>query len=108
MLRFVVFIPMQYKFCVDGVWRHDESQPFITGDYGLVNTILIREPDMIPSTYSHQPPDVDMDYDVVMPPVRQHIYIKKFKFCFSNAASVPITVLFFLVATVIIVTVQVS
>ena len=63
---------------------------------------------MIPSTYSHQPPDMDMDYDVVMPPVRQHIYIKKFKFCFSNAASVPITVLFFLVATVIIVTVQVS
>lgn len=58
----------QYKFCVDGVWRHDESQPFITGDYGLVNTILIREPDMIPSTYSHQPPDMDMDYDVVMPP----------------------------------------
>lgn len=75
MLRFVVFIPMQYKFCVDGVWRHDESQPFITGDYGLVNTILIREPDMIPPTYSHQPPDMDMDYDVVMPPVRQHIYI---------------------------------
>ncbi|KAF3962417.1 hypothetical protein CMV_013056 [Castanea mollissima] len=58
----------QYKFCVDGVWRHDESQPFITGDYGLVNTILIREPDMIPPTYSHQPPDMDMDYDVVMPP----------------------------------------
>lgn len=58
----------QYKFCVDGVWRHDESQPFIPGEYGLVNTILIREPDMIPSTYSHQPPDIDMDYDVVMPP----------------------------------------
>ena len=32
---------------------------------------------MIPSTYSHQPPDMDMDYDVVMPPVRQHIYILK-------------------------------
>lgn len=59
----------QYKFCVDGVWRHDESQPFVRGEYGLVNTIfLAREPDMIPATYSPQTPgNMDVDYDVSMP-----------------------------------------
>lgn len=32
---------MQYKFYVDGEWRHDERQPFLTGNYGIVNTICI-------------------------------------------------------------------
>ncbi|XP_048440388.1 sucrose nonfermenting 4-like protein isoform X2 [Pyrus x bretschneideri] len=31
----------QYKFFVDGEWRHDEHQPFVSGEYGLVNTILL-------------------------------------------------------------------
>ena len=82
MLGFVVFIHTQYKFCVDGVWRHDESQPFVRGEYGLVNTIfLAREPDMIPATYSPQTPgNMDVDYDVIMPAVR--IYKKEeVKFC---------------------------
>ncbi|XP_042517570.1 sucrose nonfermenting 4-like protein isoform X2 [Macadamia integrifolia] len=36
----------QYKFVVDGEWRHDENQPFVTGNYGTVNTVLLtREPD---------------------------------------------------------------
>ncbi|KAF3795759.1 Sucrose nonfermenting 4-like protein [Nymphaea thermarum] len=36
----------QYKFIVDGEWRHDEHQPYVSGDYGIVNTIMIaREPD---------------------------------------------------------------
>ncbi|CAI9284786.1 unnamed protein product [Lactuca saligna] len=25
----------QYKFIVDGEWRHDEHQPFVTGNYGV-------------------------------------------------------------------------
>lgn len=29
---------MQYKFFVDGEWRHDERQPHKTGEYGVVNT----------------------------------------------------------------------
>lgn len=29
---------MQYKFLVDGEWRHDERQPHKNGEYGIVNT----------------------------------------------------------------------
>lgn len=32
---------MQYKFFVDGEWRHDEHQPFATSEYGIVNTIFL-------------------------------------------------------------------
>ncbi|XP_062175177.1 sucrose nonfermenting 4-like protein isoform X3 [Alnus glutinosa] len=31
----------QYKFCVDEQWRNDESQPYVTGEYGVVNTLLL-------------------------------------------------------------------
>ncbi|KAL1372534.1 hypothetical protein HN51_002671 [Arachis hypogaea] len=31
----------QYKFYVDGEWRHDEHQPYISGEIGIVNTILL-------------------------------------------------------------------
>ncbi|XP_047324638.1 sucrose nonfermenting 4-like protein [Impatiens glandulifera] len=31
----------QYKFFVDGEWRHDEHQPFESGNYGVVNTIFL-------------------------------------------------------------------
>ncbi|XP_050218322.1 sucrose nonfermenting 4-like protein [Mercurialis annua] len=30
----------QYKFFVDGEWRHDERQPCSTSEYGVVNTVL--------------------------------------------------------------------
>lgn len=56
----------QYKFYVDGEWRHDEHQPFVSGNLGsAVNTIFLpREPDVIPTTYG---PDVtggnSMDVD---------------------------------------------
>ncbi|KAK9136954.1 hypothetical protein Sjap_007548 [Stephania japonica] len=43
----------QYKFFVDGEWRHDESQPFVSGNYGIVNTVLLaREPDPVPTILS--------------------------------------------------------
>jgi hypothetical protein len=35
------FINMQYKFYVDGQWRYDESQPYVTGENGVVNTLLL-------------------------------------------------------------------
>ncbi|KAI4317613.1 hypothetical protein L6164_025471 [Bauhinia variegata] len=39
----------QYKFFVDGEWRHDEHQPFITGEYGIVNTVfLATDPNYMP------------------------------------------------------------
>ncbi|XP_043709811.1 sucrose nonfermenting 4-like protein isoform X2 [Telopea speciosissima] len=58
----------QYKFFVDGEWRHDENQPFVTGNYGTVNTVLLtREPDpntaiLFPETPgSRSNMDVDTD-----------------------------------------------
>ncbi|KAL6971309.1 AMP-activated serine/threonine-protein kinase regulatory subunit [Sarracenia purpurea var. burkii] len=39
----------QYKFIVDGEWRHDENQPFVSANYGTVNTVLLaRESDYVP------------------------------------------------------------
>ncbi|GFQ03979.1 sucrose nonfermenting 4-like protein [Phtheirospermum japonicum] len=58
----------QYKFVVDGDWRHDEHQPFISSNIGTVNTILLtRESDYVTSMISPQmPPSVpgsSMDVD---------------------------------------------
>ncbi|KAF5935709.1 hypothetical protein HYC85_026838 [Camellia sinensis] len=56
-LRYVVFISVQYKFFVDGEWRHDEHQPFVSGNYGVVNSVfLAREPDVIPASYTPETP----------------------------------------------------
>ncbi|ESW19034.1 hypothetical protein PHAVU_006G091100 [Phaseolus vulgaris] len=47
----------QYKFNVDGEWRHDEQQPSVSGSCGVVNTIhLMREPDILPSILSNETP----------------------------------------------------
>ncbi|KAJ1380908.1 Immunoglobulin-like fold [Sesbania bispinosa] len=58
----------QYKFIVDGEWRHDEQQPFVSGSYGLVNAIyLMREPDVLPSILSAETPGrshMEVDNDV--------------------------------------------
>ncbi|GJP46218.1 hypothetical protein CLOM_g5526, partial [Closterium sp. NIES-68] len=36
----------QYKFIVDGEWRHDESQPFMPDPLGNVNNwLLVRDSD---------------------------------------------------------------
>lgn len=32
---------MQFKFFVDGEWKHDEHQPYAAGEYGIVNTIFV-------------------------------------------------------------------
>ncbi|KAK3041990.1 hypothetical protein RJ639_002298 [Escallonia herrerae] len=58
---------IKYKFFVDGEWRHDDHQPFVSGNYGVVNTIfLAREPDMIPAFFSPETPgrsNMDVDND---------------------------------------------
>ncbi|MBA0804020.1 hypothetical protein Gohar_014175, partial [Gossypium harknessii] len=56
-----------FKFFVDNEWRHDEHQPFVIGDYGVVNTIFIaREPDMLPPSFSPEMPGrSNMDLDDV-------------------------------------------
>lgn len=45
---------LQYKFYVDGEWRHNEQQPFVTGNIGIVNTLFLGggEPDMVPTIFS--------------------------------------------------------
>lgn len=58
----------QYKFFVDGEWRHDERQPFVSGNYGVVNTVFLpRESDAIPERFGSDVPvrsnmDVDNDF----------------------------------------------
>lgn len=55
---------MQYKFFVDGEWRHDERQPTILGEYGTVNTLyLTREYNQINSVLSPSTPGTRMDVD---------------------------------------------
>lgn len=65
---------MQYKFYVDGEWRHDEQQQFLSGNYGVVNTIFLSgEPDMVPNVFPPEAPgraNMDVDNDVYMPVVR--------------------------------------
>lgn len=63
-----VFTYLQYKFCVDEEWRHDERQQFVSGNYGVVNTIFLpRESDGIPELFNSDVParsnmDVDNDF----------------------------------------------
>ncbi|XP_043724069.1 sucrose nonfermenting 4-like protein [Telopea speciosissima] len=46
----------QYKFLVDGVWRLDENQPYVTDEYGMVNNIiLVKEPELAPSILRSEP-----------------------------------------------------
>ncbi|XP_027189276.2 sucrose nonfermenting 4-like protein isoform X1 [Cicer arietinum] len=42
----------QYKFNVDGEWRHDEQQPFINVSVGTVNTIFVTQPSILPSNFN--------------------------------------------------------
>lgn len=54
---------MQYKFYVDGEWRHDEHQPCLSGEYGIVNTVFLATdpfvPLLTPDTVSGSNMDVD-------------------------------------------------
>jgi hypothetical protein len=56
-------IDLQYKFCVDGEWKHDEGQTTTTGEYGVVNTLyLTRGFDHINNVVSPSTPG-SMDVD---------------------------------------------
>ncbi|CAN1219903.1 Sucrose nonfermenting 4-like protein [Linum perenne] len=65
--KFYKCIDMQYKFIVDGEWRHDEHQPFESGSFGVVNTVFLpREPDVVPASFSSGGPGrSNMDLDDV-------------------------------------------
>ncbi|KAI4303195.1 hypothetical protein MLD38_038855 [Melastoma candidum] len=56
----------QYKFFVDGNWRHDEHQPYAASEYGIVNTIFLAsaESNIVPGSPGSQlPPVRNMDLD---------------------------------------------
>ncbi|MBA0770921.1 hypothetical protein Gotri_019469 [Gossypium trilobum] len=57
----------QFKFFVDGEWRHDDRQPFVNGNYGVVNTVFIaRELDVVSQSVSPEAPSRShMDVDDV-------------------------------------------
>ncbi|GAU38547.1 hypothetical protein TSUD_320190 [Trifolium subterraneum] len=53
-----------YKFFVDGEWRHDEHQPYVHGQYGIVNTVLLAtDPNFIPLITSDIASGNNMDVD---------------------------------------------
>ncbi|CAN1219902.1 Sucrose nonfermenting 4-like protein [Linum perenne] len=62
----------QYKFIVDGEWRHDEHQPFESGSFGVVNTVFLpREPDVVPASFSSGGPgrsnmDLENNSDIII------------------------------------------
>ena len=59
------FLPyMQLKFFVDGECRHDEHQPYVSGEYGVVNTIMLAtDPNFIPNVKPLISPRPHMDVD---------------------------------------------
>ncbi|KAE8683479.1 Sucrose nonfermenting 4-like protein [Hibiscus syriacus] len=54
----------EYKFLVDGEWRHDERQPHKNGDYGIVNTFDAQPvPAQVPQVQSRLDVPNNMDVD---------------------------------------------
>lgn len=51
-------ILMQYKFLVDGEWKHDERQSCSTSECGVVNTVLFTG---------------EANYDFIMGPELRHV-----------------------------------
>ncbi|KAM6545204.1 hypothetical protein CsatB_025940 [Cannabis sativa] len=61
----------QYKFFVDGEWRHDEHQPYVSGEYGVVNTILLAtDPSFLPNPVISPGPNMDVDTEAFQNLVR--------------------------------------
>ncbi|KAG6432152.1 hypothetical protein SASPL_103726 [Salvia splendens] len=59
-----VTLGLQYKFVVDGEWRHDDRQPSISSNLGTVNTILLTtESAMLTPQMPPAGPGFSMDVD---------------------------------------------
>ncbi|KAF9607393.1 hypothetical protein IFM89_034626 [Coptis chinensis] len=55
----------EYKFYVDGEWRHDQNQPSVSGNYGIVNTVVLaRRPEPVPPIPSPETPGSRSNMDV--------------------------------------------
>lgn len=59
----------QYKFIVDGEWRHDEMQPFMPDPLGNVNNwLFVRKPELHPQQQRppvQQPQPATAGYDIL-------------------------------------------
>ncbi|XP_038720704.1 sucrose nonfermenting 4-like protein isoform X1 [Tripterygium wilfordii] len=54
----------QFKFHVDGEWRHDERQSCMISEYGMANTVLVAvDPNYSPTITSEMPTGSNMDWD---------------------------------------------
>lgn len=88
----------QYKFIVDGEWRHDEHQPFVSGSYGTVNTILLsRDSSSIPTIMSPRTPSgssMDVDNDafqrVVLNISTEFLSLENYGYRCSDIGSSPL------------------
>ncbi|KAL3679986.1 hypothetical protein R1sor_022942 [Riccia sorocarpa] len=59
----------QYKFIVDGEWRHDDQQSVVSDPLGNVNNwILVKEPEPLPGVEGLGQQGASMDVDHDMPP----------------------------------------
>ncbi|KAI0510383.1 hypothetical protein KFK09_010984 [Dendrobium nobile] len=55
----------EYKFYVDGEWRHDEHEPSVSGSYGIVNIVFVtREPDSLTAPLSPGTPGSGINMEV--------------------------------------------
>ncbi|THU56521.1 hypothetical protein C4D60_Mb11t18100 [Musa balbisiana] len=54
----------QYKFFVDGEWRHDERQPHMVGNYGIVNSLIVTQEPSMQTILSPETPNNRMNMDV--------------------------------------------
>lgn len=66
---------MQYKFFVDREWRHDEHQPYVSGEYGVVNTVFLASvpnemPISTPQPQVASGSSMDVDNVAIRPTVR--------------------------------------
>lgn len=60
-----LYFRFQYKFLVDGVWRLDDQQPFVTDEHGIANNIiLVREPELVPSILRSEASSSNSSMDV--------------------------------------------
>ncbi|XP_068480996.1 sucrose nonfermenting 4-like protein isoform X8 [Phaseolus vulgaris] len=53
----------QYKFFVDGEWRHDEHQAYVPGEYGMVNTAFLPTDSNYMPVLNPDAPGNSMDVD---------------------------------------------
>lgn len=62
----------QYKFIVDGVWRHDDQSPFMMDALGGINNYLhVRAPDLVPTPQIMEMPSLGAGMEVDHDPFRQ-------------------------------------